>query len=137
MVGGMAYTPAELEYLRSQPLGRMATVGSDGVVQVNPVGFRIQTDGTLVIGGYSMASTRKFRNVAETGRAAIVVDDIAALDPWTVRGIEVRGRAEATTADEPPIPGTTHEVVVIHPDVVFAWGIDPEAPGMTRRVQPG
>lgn len=132
----MAYTPAELEYLRSQPLGRMATVGSDGVVQVNPVGFRIRADGTVVIGGYSMGRTRKFRNVAETGRAAIVVDDIAALDPWTVRGIEVRGRAEATLADEPPMPGTAREVVVIHPDVVFAWGVEPGVPGMTRRVQP-
>ena len=130
----MTFTPAEIEYLRSQPLGRLATVGADGVVQVNPVGFRVRADGTFVIGGRSLGTTRKYRNVAETGRAAIVIDDLVTRDPWTVRGIEVRGRAEATVADEPPLPGMTTDVIRIHPDTVFTWGIDPAAPGMTRRV---
>ena len=42
-----------------------------------------------------MAASRKFRNVAENGRAAFVVDDIASLDPWRVRCLEIRGDAEA------------------------------------------
>ncbi|HEX6568145.1 MAG TPA: PPOX class F420-dependent oxidoreductase [Acidimicrobiales bacterium] len=129
----MAFTRAELEYLRSQPLGRLATVGADGVVQVNPVGFRVTADGALVIGGRSMAATRKYRNVAETGRAALVVDDLVSRDPWTVRGIEIRGRAEATTVDRPPIPGTTTAVIRLHSDTVFTWGIEPGAAGMSRR----
>lgn len=129
----MTFTPAELDYLRSQTLGRLATVAADGAVQVNPVGFRVEADGTFVIGGYSMGTTRKFRNVAATGRAAIVVDDVASRDPWRVRGIEVRGRAEATTVGEPPIPGTTTDVIRVHPDTVFSWGIDPDSPGMARR----
>jgi PPOX class F420-dependent enzyme/OxyR family protein len=62
----MPFTTAELAYLSSQALGRLATVGADGVVQVNPVGFRILADGAVVIGGYAMAKTRKFRNVADT-----------------------------------------------------------------------
>ena len=129
----MAFTPAELEYLSSQPLGRLATYGADGVVQVNPVAVFPQDDGSIVIGGYRMAGTRKFRNVAATGRAAVVVDDLVSRDPWTVRGIEVRGPAEATTADEPPMPGMTLDVIRLRPEAVFSWGIDPESPGVTRR----
>jgi pyridoxamine 5'-phosphate oxidase family protein len=129
----MTFTPAEIEYLRSQPLGRLATVGADGEVQANPVGYRVEAAGTLVIGGRSMGTTRKFRNVAETGRAAIVVDDLVSRDPWTVRGIEVRGRAEAVADQRPPMPGTTADVIRIHPDTVFTWGVEPGATGMTRR----
>jgi pyridoxamine 5'-phosphate oxidase family protein len=129
----MAFTPAELEYLATQPLGRLATVGADGVVQANPVGFRVEDDGTVVIGGYRMGATRKFRNVAETGRVALVVDDLRSRQPWEVRGVEIRGRAEATTAAEPPMPGTTTDVIRIHPELVFTWGVEPGTDGMTRR----
>jgi pyridoxamine 5'-phosphate oxidase family protein len=72
----MTFTPAELDYLRSQPLGRLATVDADGVPQVNPVGFRITSSGDVLIGGFAMAKTRKYRNVAATGRAALVFDDL-------------------------------------------------------------
>jgi PPOX class F420-dependent enzyme/OxyR family protein len=71
----MTFTPAELDYLRSQPLGRLATVDVDGVPQVNPVGFRITSSGDVLIGGLALAKTRKYRNVAATGRAALVIDD--------------------------------------------------------------
>lgn len=129
----MAFTSAELDYLASQPLGRLATVGADGVVQVNPVAYRIQADGTVVIGGYRMAATRKYHNVAHTGRAALVVDDIVSREPWQVRGVEIRGRAEAATGAEPPMPGMTSDVIRIHPETVFTWGLEPGADGMTRR----
>ena len=129
----MTFTPAELDYLRSQPLGRLATVDADGSPQVNPVGFRVTSSGDVLIGGYAMAKTRKYRNVAATGRAALVIDDLASRDPWTVRGIEIRGRAEATTVDDPPIPGTTTEVIRLHPNTVFTWGVEASDQRMTRR----
>jgi pyridoxamine 5'-phosphate oxidase family protein len=129
----MEFTPAEIEYLRSQPLGRLATVGADGVVQVNPVGFRVMADGSFVIGGRAMATTRKYRNIDQTGRAALVIDDLASRDPWTVRGIEVRGRAEATTVEQPAIQGTTTDVIRLHADTVFTWGVEPGVTAMTRR----
>jgi pyridoxamine 5'-phosphate oxidase family protein len=129
----MTFTPAELDYLRSQPLGRLATVDDDGAPQVNPVGFRVTSNGDIVIGGYAMARTRKYRNVAATGRAALVIDDVASRDPWIVRGIEIRGRAEATGADEPPLPGTTHDVIVLHPDTIFTWGVESTSQPMSRR----
>lgn len=129
----MTYTPAELEYLRSQPLGRLATVDAGGVPQVNPVGFRVTSSGDVVIGGLALAKTRKYRNVTATGRAALVIDDLVSRDPWTVRGIEIRGRAEVATADRPPVPGATHDVIVLHPDTVFTWGVEAPDQPMTRR----
>ena len=45
------------------------TRGADGNPQVNPVGFRVTAAGDVVIGGRALARTRKFRNVAATGRA--------------------------------------------------------------------
>lgn len=129
---GMSFTTAEIDYLRSQPLGRLATVGADGVVQANSVGFRID-DGTIVVGGHSLAMGRKYRNVAATGRAALVVDDLVSPNPWTVRGIEIRGRAQATITAEPPIPGTASDIIRIFPESVFTWGVEPGSTGMTRR----
>ena len=46
----MAFTEDEVAYLKSQPLGRLATVDADGQPDVVPVGFEF--DGTyLYIGG--------------------------------------------------------------------------------------
>ncbi|MFC4119932.1 hypothetical protein [Nonomuraea zeae] len=35
---------------------------------------------------------------------SFVVDDLASVDPWVVRGIEIRGSAVALTDHEPPVP---------------------------------
>ena len=129
----MTFSATELDYLRSQPLGRLATVGADGVPQVNPVGFRVTSSGDVLIGGHALATTRKYRNVAATGRAALVIDDLVSRAPWTVRGIEIRGRAEATTTDRPAGPGATTAVIRLRPDTVFTWGIDAPDQGMARR----
>ncbi|HEX2319039.1 MAG TPA: PPOX class F420-dependent oxidoreductase [Streptosporangiaceae bacterium] len=39
--GPMVFTQGELAYLRSQRLGRLATVAPDGTLQNNPVGFSV------------------------------------------------------------------------------------------------
>jgi pyridoxamine 5'-phosphate oxidase family protein len=39
-----ALTAAEITYLKSQRLGRLATVGPDGQPHVAPVGFRYNPD---------------------------------------------------------------------------------------------
>ncbi len=112
-----AFRGDEIEYLRSGLLGRLATVGRDGIPHVAPVGmysYNPQLD-TIDIGGHDMARTKKFRDVARTGRAAIVVDDLVSTDPWWVRGIEVRGRAEAV--------GGARPLIRIHPERIVAWGI--------------
>jgi pyridoxamine 5'-phosphate oxidase family protein len=126
----MSFTSAELAYLATQRLGRLATVQPDGTLQVSPVGFRYNSGtGTIDIGGFNMAASRKFRNVAENGRAAFVVDDIASIDPWRVRCLEVRGDAEAITdpADTDRADaeaGLTGPTIRIHPRRIISFGID-------------
>src|SRR5581483_289975 len=97
------FAPEELNYLRGQLLGRLATVDERHAPQVVPVGFFVdEQTGDVSIGGRALGSTRKFRNVEATGRAALVVDDLVSTDPWRVRGIEIRGRAEARRDVDPP-----------------------------------
>lgn len=88
------FTEAELEYLKTQRLGRLATVNKKGEPQVAPVSFRYNPElDTIDIGGYDNGNTQKFRNIARNGLASIVIDDV--LPPWKPRMLEIRGRAEA------------------------------------------
>jgi pyridoxamine 5'-phosphate oxidase family protein len=121
----MSFTSAELAYLATQRLGRLATVQPDGTLQVSPVGFRYNSiTGTIDIGGFNMAASRKFRNVAENGRAAFVVDDIASIDPWRVRCLEIRGDAEAITAPADTEGGATGPIIRVRPRRIISFGID-------------
>ncbi len=130
------FTPEELDYLRGQPLGRLATVDGSGEPQNNPVGFLIDEDtGQVLIGGLALASTRKFRNVARHKHVAFVVDDLASVDPWIVRGIEVRGTAEAVRDVDPPRPGMSREIIRITPRWIGSWGITRDQSGLTVRTQ--
>jgi len=45
--------------------------------------------------GLAMGTIRNFRNVKANARVALVVDDLASIDPWQVRGIEIRRLAQA------------------------------------------
>ncbi|MEU5879677.1 PPOX class F420-dependent oxidoreductase [Spirillospora sp. NPDC047279] len=130
----MSLTESERAYLKTQRLGRLATVGPKGDPQANPVGFRYNAElGTIDIYGHDMGGSRKFRNVQKHDQVALVVDDLASTDPWRVRGVEIRGRAEAISGIAPPEPWLSGEVIRIHPRLVFAWGVDADADGMTRR----
>lgn len=119
------FTEGELAYLHEQRLGRLATLGPGGAPQTRPVGFGYNPElGTIDIGGWNMTRSRKFRNVEADGRVSFVVDDIAGVDPWRVRGIEVRGTAEAIREPAALSQGITSEAIRIHPERVIAWGID-------------
>ena len=100
-----AFTQNELEYLgkrRPDRQGRIATVGRDGTPHVVPVGWRLNRElDTIDVGGMDTARTKKFRDVRRSGRAAIVIDDLASIDPWQPRGIEVRGHGERSKATGP------------------------------------
>jgi pyridoxamine 5'-phosphate oxidase family protein len=120
-----AFTGRELEYLddrRPDRLGRIATVGKDGTPHVVPVGwqFNPQHD-SIDVGGMDFAQTKKFRDVRRTGRASIVIDDLASTNPWRPRGIEVRGHAEAIDGERP--------IIRIHPERIVSWGIESDALG--------
>jgi pyridoxamine 5'-phosphate oxidase family protein len=110
------FDDAELAYLNGERrLGRLATVGKDGMPHVTPVGWRLAGDGRYVeIGGRDFANTKKFRDVRYSAKAAIVIDEV--LPPWQPRGVEIRGRAEAVAGPEP--------VIRIWPERVISWGLD-------------
>jgi pyridoxamine 5'-phosphate oxidase family protein len=123
----MVFTDAELDYLRSQRIGRLATLAADGTLQNSPVGFQVDpAAGVINIRGRDLGNTRKFHNVAANGKVAFVVDDIVSLDPWTVRCFEVRGVAEALTNQVPPSPYMSNEVIRIHPRRIISWGMGPD-----------
>ncbi|MYQ98196.1 MULTISPECIES: PPOX class F420-dependent oxidoreductase [unclassified Streptomyces] len=122
------FSAAELSYLRSQRLGRMATVDPHGQPQANPVGYRLQDDGTILIGGYAMGTTKKWRNLRENPRIALVVDDIVSVEPWRVRGVDIRGEAELLVSPHELGPQLSEEVIRIRPERVFSWGLEEPAP---------
>jgi pyridoxamine 5'-phosphate oxidase family protein len=114
-----AFTDPELAYLSDQPLGRIATAQPSGMLQVSPVGFSYNPElDTIDVAGHGMASSRKFRNVADNGRVAFVIDDLASVKPWRPRCLEIRGRAEAIE-DSPRGP-----IIRIYPERIISFGID-------------
>ena len=122
-------TDAERAYLAGQRLGRLATVDADGQPQNNPVGFFVNEEtGVIDIGGRTMGRTKKFRNVQARPLVSLVVDDLASVQPWRVRGVEIRGRAEALSGWQPPRPGYSGEVIRIHPTRIISWGLDEASP---------
>ncbi len=82
---------------------------------------------TIDIGGSELEQSKKFRDVARTGRAAIVIDDLASTDPWRPRGIEVRGRGEAIAFPTP--------LIRIHPERIVSWGLEPGRSARTVRAR--
>lgn len=119
----MKFTDTQLRYLRTQPLGRLATLAPDGGLQNNPVGFKLDEEHRIIIGGYEMGRSRKFRNVQKHAKVAFVVDDLGSTDPWKPRMVEIRGTAEPLTDVDPPMPGTSREVLRITADSIRDYGL--------------
>ncbi len=120
------FTPAEISYLQSQRLGRIATVGPNGQPHVVPVGFHYNPDEeTIDVGGHDFSKRKKFRDVQQNPRVAIVIDDIVSVNPWTVRGIEIRGKAEVLMDGGIAImPGFDTAMFRIKPKRIVSWGIE-------------
>ena len=66
-----------------QPLGRFATVGPGGRPHVMPVGvfYDAETDTVVIGGAHDMAGSKKFRDARRHPEVAVVVDDLAAVEP--------------------------------------------------------
>lgn len=71
-----------------------------------------------------MGDSRKFHNVQVEPQVSLVVDDLSTDQGWQVRGIEIRGRAEAVKDVEPPMHGFSREVIRIFPERVLSWGFE-------------
>jgi PPOX class F420-dependent enzyme/OxyR family protein len=118
------FTKNELDYMREQKLGRLATADRDGNPHVVPVGFRhnLETD-TIDIGGHGIAQTKKWRDVGRHPRVAFVIDDV--LPPWRPRSIEVLADAELLeSGGEEFGRGFDPQIIRLHPVKIIAWGLD-------------
>jgi pyridoxamine 5'-phosphate oxidase family protein len=100
----MLFTDPELEFLRSQRIGRLATVGPTGWPQVVPVMYALDEAGAFEFDVDGV----KLRNLTAEPRAAIVID---AMGPK--RGVTVQGRAELIGPERARLTG-------VHK---FSWGL--------------
>ena len=118
-------TAAHIEYLASQLLGRLSTAGADHKSHVVPTSFHYNSElGTVDVGGHHVATTKKYRDVQANGWAAIAVDDLVSIDPWTPRFLEIRGRAEALPTGGAHLgPGFGDAFIRIYPEKINSFGI--------------
>ncbi|MFD0403630.1 PPOX class F420-dependent oxidoreductase [Kitasatospora sp. NPDC059811] len=137
----MPFTANEAAYLASQSLARLATVDGRGQPHVVPLGFHYNAGlGTIDVTGRGMARSLKYRHVQENPKVSLVVDDV--LDPadWVVRGLEIRGTAQALpTGGKEVLPHVDDELIRITPERIVSWGIDSDcqAPPLARTVAKG
>jgi pyridoxamine 5'-phosphate oxidase family protein len=121
------FTGEERGYLSSGvALGRLATVGADGTPHVVPTSFRYNPEhDTIDIGGHDFATRKKYRDVLRDPKVAFVVDDIVSTNPWRVRGLEIRGRAEVLDTGGTELgPGFSSEMFRITPRRIVSWGLE-------------
>ena len=128
-----AFTEAELKYLASRKLGRLATVGPAGQPHNVPVGFRHdpETD-TIVIGGDGLGTSKKARDVRRHPRVAFVVDDV--LPPWRPRMLEIRGLATIDSGGTRIFgAGYDESLIRVRPTRIISSGIN-EGPRQSRDI---
>jgi pyridoxamine 5'-phosphate oxidase family protein len=100
----MVFTEGELEFLRSQRIGRFATVGPSGWPHVAPVMYAVDDSGALEFDVDGV----KLRNITAQPRAAMVVD---AMGPK--RGVAMQGHVELITPER----------ARLRPIRKFSWGL--------------
>ena len=98
------FTAAELDFLRSQRIGRFATVGPSGWPHVTPVMYTMNDDGSL---DFDVDGV-KLRNLVAEPRGAMVVD---AMGPK--RGVAMQGQVELIAPER----------ARLKPVRKFAWGL--------------
>jgi pyridoxamine 5'-phosphate oxidase family protein len=121
------FTEAEVAYLTSQRMARIATASATAQPDVAAVTFGLNGD-YIVTGGYDITKTVRYGNLLKNPRAVIVIDDLATVDPWSPRGVKVRG---TTTIEESR--GTLR--IRIKPEVVWTWGLDTDGEKRFRGIE--
>jgi len=135
------FSRKELEYLRKQQLGRLATVSRGQFPHVTPVAYA--TDGERFYLNIKYDS-KKARNIRENPRVSFVVDDFLSWEK--IRGVLVSGKAELISRgklhqigrhliykkypkyqESYPIEkgGWSKYILVITPTKVISWGLQP------------
>jgi pyridoxamine 5'-phosphate oxidase family protein len=88
---------------------------------------RTRTRSTLA--AMAFAQRKKYRDVQRNPRVAIVIDDLATVDPWRPRMIEIRGQADILpTGGEAIGPGFDPPIFRIRPRRIVSIGINGDQP---------
>ena len=132
------FTSAEIEYMQTQRLGRLATINAAGEPHVVPVSFRYNAELDVVdVGGHGMSGSKKFRDILHNSNAAFVIDDV--LPPWQPRFLEIRGRAEQVSAGGEKFgQGFAPEMIRIFPRRIISFGLSAggeSVPRSSRKVE--
>ena len=98
------FSDPELEFLRSQRIGRFATVGPTGWPHVAPVMYAVDDSGSLEFDVDGV----KLRNLSAEPRASMVVD---AMGPK--RGVAIQGRVRLIAPER----------ARLEPVRKFSWGL--------------
>ena len=106
----MTLGPAELAFVRSERIGRLATVSPSGWPQVVPVMYSVGDGGGIWL--EFDVDGAKLRNLTADPRAAIVID---AMGPK--RGISIQGRCVL-------VDPLRARLMPVHS---FSWGLETEA----------
>lgn len=118
------FTPAEVQYLKSQPLMRFASASLSGRPDVAPVVFEVDGD-DIVTAGFDITHTVRYRNIQSNPRVSVVVDDLASVEPWSPRGIKIIGTAVIEIVAGSPR-------FRISPSVIISWAINDTTPGIPK-----
>src|SRR6266852_2139151 len=99
----MTFSDAEERFLIRQPRGHLATLGSDRIPQVKPLGFSYNpTLRTIDITGFNMSGSAKYRNVQVNPNVAFVVDEVTEEGMEGAHFLEIRGVAETAVGTHDP-----------------------------------
>jgi pyridoxamine 5'-phosphate oxidase family protein len=121
------FTEEEIAYLASQRMARLATASPSGQPDVAAVTFGLDGD-TIVSGGFDITKTVRYGYLLKNPRAVIVIDDLATVDPWSPRGVKVRGSATLEQARG----GLRIRIV---PEVIWSWGINADGEKRFRGIE--
>jgi pyridoxamine 5'-phosphate oxidase family protein len=122
------FTSDELDYLTTQGLARMATVGRDGRPHIIPVTYTYNADeDSIDVGGIAFGEGKKWRDAKHNPKVTMLIDDVIP-SPRRARALEVRGDAElhetGGDAINPRFKNFTPQFFRIRPKHIVSWGLE-------------
>ena len=122
------FSEAEIAFLQRKTMGRLATIGSDGMPHLVPLTYRFNADEDAIdIGGIDFGNTKKWRDMLQNPHVAFLVDDAS---PAGAHAIEIRGAAEPHLIGgeliNPRFPNFQPEFVRVRPHRIVSWGLETE-----------
>jgi pyridoxamine 5'-phosphate oxidase family protein len=125
------FTDGELEYLRTQTMGRLATIGRDGRPHIVPLTYAYnEAEDTIDLGGIDFASGKKWRDAKGNPNVTFLIDDFS---PEGAHAVEIRGDAElheqGGSQINPRFPNFVEQFIRLRPRHIVSWGVDDEESG--------